>query len=151
MSRYQIKFHLHTAKGKLITIPDLDIRRNELIHKIRAVLHKGLLRMLPVHSRVRSSHINFRAKHLTHKFCAADVVHMAMGKNQPLYIRRIKTGFPDGVDQHGSIFAVPGIDQQKSVSGIDQVYTYPAVTHIIHISEHAKWLHITRILLCPVF
>ena len=40
MSRYQIKFHLHTAKGKLITIPDLDIRRNELIHKILILLRE---------------------------------------------------------------------------------------------------------------
>ena len=82
---------------------------------------------------------------------AANMIDMAVGKQDPLHISRIKTSFPDGMDQHCGITAVSGIDQKKSVPGIDQMYTNPAVSYIINISEHTKRLHITLCLLRPVF
>lgn len=80
-----------------------------------------------------------------------NVVYMTMGKNDPLHILRVKSSLPDRMDQHCRAAAVSGIDQKQPVSGIDQVHTDPAVTHIVDISKHMEWFHITRILLRPVF
>ena len=151
MSRYQVKLHGDIAKGHLIAIADHTIRFTRSIHKIRAVLDKGFFRMFAVHDRIRFAHINLCAEHIAHKFYAANMIDMAVGKQDPLHISRIKTSFPDGMDQHGGIAAVSGIDQKKSVPGIDQMYTNPAVSYIINISEHTKRLHITLCLLRPVF
>ena len=60
-----------------------------------------------------------------------DCLVLAVGKDHPFDIGRIKTGFPYGLNQHGCSAAVPPVDQKQPFSCIHQMDTYPVIPYII--------------------
>ena len=132
-----------------VAIPDFLIRNKELIQIGMRIPDHGKLRMLTEHLGIGCRKQKLCAVHLFEKVGTADMIHMTMGVNDPADICRVKTGFPDRLHQHCSSTAVAGINQEQSVSGVDKVYTDPAVADIPYVAEDLEGMEVTGSLFQP--
>lgn len=123
MSRRQDTTDLHISQGENLSVLDLMVKPGNVCQGVTGLVNMGIVGLFTQELGIHPTDRQLCAIHFCKLFRRAEMIKMTVGMQDPAHIPGVKAGTPDAVHQQMACAQIAGIDQDQTVTGVDQVNT----------------------------